>query len=161
MIKLKLELTEEQLTKLGIEIIAGMKASAYEVPIELGRIMALEDTDTSIEFSSEEHRRFVSHNKLRLERQAQFIGKLAMVTINQMDLPTIHPQKVDDTTLQMSQHSLIYKQSEQTYKPLYLKLEAYPVSQPHDALYKLMLEKTAPIFQQVFSMLIERELGNE
>lgn len=62
---------------LGLEIISGMKASAYSVSIEEGMDMALEDT---IPFGDENGKQleWIETEKKRLEEQAMFIANIAL-----------------------------------------------------------------------------------
>jgi len=90
---------EENKLKLGIEIIAGMKASAYNCSIEDGRTMALEGTEidnfelmtpeyfeTLKEFDKKKMVKMATDNKKRLHEQAIFIADIALNKIQEIYL---------------------------------------------------------------------------
>lgn len=81
------ELTQEQKMELGIEIVAAMKASICNWSIEVGRIMALEDTfelteadivgsnEISIEHLPFHNSNIVPRERERLHKQALFAAE--------------------------------------------------------------------------------------
>ena len=92
-------MTPEDKLKLGIEIISGMKASAYDCSIEDGRIMALEGTEihnfelmtaeyfASLEEDRKAHiRELAVANKKRLNEQAIFIADIAINKVQEFNL---------------------------------------------------------------------------
>ena len=74
---LKGMLNNEQMQELGIEIIAGMKASAYDTTIEVGRELAYEETEAPPD-ASIKHQQYCKAMKKRLIEQALFIAKITL-----------------------------------------------------------------------------------
>jgi uncharacterized protein (DUF885 family) len=92
-------MTQDQKLELGIEIVAAMKASAYEMSIEDGRIMALQDTEldrlsdfTVKEFENLEEtfkrkvQKFQELEKERLHNQAFFVAEIALEKLAQLNV---------------------------------------------------------------------------
>ena len=94
-------MTNDQKLELGIEIVSAMKASAYDVSIEEGRIMALENTELdrmeelySLEELSESvkgekmefYKKWTSREKELLHKQAMFVADIAVKKIKGFDL---------------------------------------------------------------------------
>ena len=81
--------------KLGIEIVAAMKASCYDWNIETGRILALEETEidrmegvteiweTLDDYSKKRYTELAKQEKERLHNQANFVAKITVDWINQ------------------------------------------------------------------------------
>ena len=89
-------MTEDQKLEFGIEIVSAMKASAYGVPIEDGRIMALEGTEIDrlddIDFDSlpgkdkSFARKYAARNKERLHEQAMFVADIVIEKLELMKI---------------------------------------------------------------------------
>lgn len=90
-----LRMTDVQKLEFGIEIVAAMKASAYNTDIESGRLMALEDTEldrlgthTLDEYNSLENdlkskiKDFQERQKKQLHKQALFVADVALSFLN-------------------------------------------------------------------------------
>lgn len=75
--------TKKEKLKLGLEIVAGMKASAYKVSLEEGRLMALEFTEPK-ENASQVEIDFCKIEKEKLINQALFIADVTLKKINEM-----------------------------------------------------------------------------
>lgn len=77
-------MTPAQKLALGIEIVAAMKASAYNVSIEIGRAYALDGTEPHL--ISDEESKFLKENKekywdrhiLRCKRDKEILHKQAL-----------------------------------------------------------------------------------
>lgn len=84
---------KEQKLELGIEIIAGMKASAYNVSIEEGRLMALDETEPThfISYKNgktpecKQWEMVAKRTKHRLQKQAIFIADLALAKLDKFN----------------------------------------------------------------------------
>lgn len=89
-------MTNDQKLELGIEIVSAMKASAYDVPIEDGRIMALENTEIDrMDGVTPEYWKFLSDEdkakfteiaaleKECLHKQALFVADIAIKKIKE------------------------------------------------------------------------------
>ena len=77
--------------ELGIEIISAMKANVYDVSIEQGRIMALDETEPthfeSYDTSRPDSRQWeavAKRNKCRLHQQALFVAEASISKINRI-----------------------------------------------------------------------------
>lgn len=89
---MKAKHSDSEILALGIEIVSAMKASAYDVSIEQGRIMALEDTEPDrVEglfcrnLSNEEKercQRMCDFEKKRLHKQAMFVANATLKYLN-------------------------------------------------------------------------------
>lgn len=86
-------MTKEQRLELGIEIVAGMKASAYNVSIEEGRTMAIHETDpTHFEWykggttpECKQWELVAKREKHRLHEQALFIADIVLTKLDTFD----------------------------------------------------------------------------
>ena len=89
-------MTDDQKLEFGIEIVSAMKASAYDVDIEDGRIMALEETEVDRmegvtpeywkSLPDEDKSRFTNIatlEKERLHKQALFVADIAIKKIKE------------------------------------------------------------------------------
>jgi hypothetical protein len=95
-------MTEDQKIEFGIEIISGMKASAYGVSLEEGRLMALEDTEidkcdySEGEVPIEKVKKYCDRNREILLIQAKFISEIALNKLKEIgNNTTINSSKVD------------------------------------------------------------------
>ena len=92
-------MTEDQKLEFGIEIVSAMKASAYDMPIEDGRIMALqgteidriedfafEDFDSLSDEKKEWYKKWVSREKETLHKQAMFVADIAIEKLELMKI---------------------------------------------------------------------------
>ena len=92
-------MTDDQKLELGIEIVSAMKASAYGVPIEDGRIMALQETEVDrMEGVTPEYWKSLSDEnmaiftniaafeKKRLHKRAMFVADIALKRLEQLKL---------------------------------------------------------------------------
>lgn len=88
---------KSQKLELGIEIISGIKASAYGVSIEEGRTMALNETE-AINFQSYKNgttpecrswELVAKRNKNKLESQALFVADIALNKIIEISLKNL------------------------------------------------------------------------
>lgn len=77
-------LTEKQKYELGLNIIAGMKANAYDVNFETGMAYALQETRDE-EASSEKHLEWIKKNRKRLHSQALYIADVAINALNNIN----------------------------------------------------------------------------
>lgn len=85
---------KSQKLEFGIEIISGIKSSAYGVSIEEGRTMALDETE-AVHFESYKNgttpecrswELVAKRNKNRLEAQALFVAEIALNKIVEIQL---------------------------------------------------------------------------
>lgn len=95
---------KEQLLEFGIEIVSGIKASAYNETIEDGRINALLDTETDMledddfkNHTPETQANITAYceaNKLRLHEQALFIADITLKKLESMGIATNLPKEL-------------------------------------------------------------------
>lgn len=95
---MKIKLTDEEKLKLGIEIVAAMKASICNWDLADGRIMVLEDTfelteddlnkltDISAEHLEFHNTKVVPFERDRLHKQANFAAEAVLNFLNNLTL---------------------------------------------------------------------------
>lgn len=92
-------MTDDQKLEFGIEIVSAMKASAYDMPIEDGRILALqgteidriedfafEDFDSLPDDKKEFYKKWASREKEILHEQAMFVAGIAIEKLHSMNI---------------------------------------------------------------------------